>query len=257
MEQTTDSLLKFSYENAKLKGIHTFALVAGDTCPGADKCMARVRIVNEKRAVIRGEDAEFTCYWASLEAIFPSLHRRNLHNLNLLKLCKTMKEMAILINKSLPYGAKIVRIHPGGDFFSEAYFVAWINVAINNPSVVFYAYTKSIHFWRRHMKQIPSNFKLIASVGGKYDRLITKSMKRAYVVFSPEEADKLGLPIDTDDSHAYSGDNSFCLLLHGKQKAGTKAAEALRTLVRNGMGTYGKGHRPVVESKQPFKFVVA
>jgi len=55
------------------------------------------------------------------------------------------------------------------------------------------------------------------------------------VVFSEEEAAKLGLEIDHDDSHAYKGDKSFALLLHGTQPKGTMAAKAKNKLVTAGV----------------------
>jgi hypothetical protein len=54
--------------------------------------------------------------------------------------------MGKLISESLPPEATIVRIHVSGDFYSEAYFLAWIDVAKQRPDVKFYAYTKSLHF---------------------------------------------------------------------------------------------------------------
>ncbi len=69
-------------------------------------------------------------------------------------------------------------------------------------------------------------------MGGKLDHLIHEhNLKYVKVVASPEEAQALGLELDHDDSHAYGGDKSFGLLIHGTQKAGSamgKAKEALR-----------------------------
>ena len=48
----------------------------------------------------------------------------------------------------------------------------------------------------------------------------------AYVVYTEEEAEKLGLEIDHDDSHCF-GDKPFALLVHGSQEAGSEAAQAI------------------------------
>ena len=46
-----------------------------------------------------------------------------------------------------------------------------------------------------------------------------------------EESRILNLVIVHDDSHAYKGDKSFALLLHGTQPKGTMAAKAKNKLV--------------------------
>lgn len=241
-------LLKFGEGNAKLFGIYTFTLPAGFSCPGASICLARAIKKGKRTKLWRSPDAEFTCYQATLESLFPSLHALAWHNFNLLKKCKSVGQMGQLIHDSLPLGARIIRVHVGGDYFSANYFLAWINVALNNPGVIFYSYTKSIHLWRKYKNIIPPNMVLTASIGGKFDRLITPSMKTCRVVFSPEEAKALNIPIDHDDSLAYSpGVKRFATLLHGKQKAGTESASALRNLKKRGMGVYNskqKGYEP-------------
>ena len=68
-----------------------------------------------------------------------------------------------------------------------------------------------------------------------------KNLKYAKVVFSEEEAAELGLEIDHDDSHAYGGDKSFALLIHGTQPSDTMAAKAKNTLVASGVKhSYGR-----------------
>jgi hypothetical protein len=57
---------------------------------------------------------------------------------------------------------------------------------------------------------------------------------------SIDDAIEKGLEIDHDDSHAYDGDSSFALLVHGTQKAGTVAAEALSILRSKGVTGYRK-----------------
>jgi hypothetical protein len=256
-QTTTKQLLTFGDGNAKLYGIHTFSISAGRTCPGAKDCFAMAVRRNGKTKLVRGKDCKFTCYQASLESIFPTLFNMAQRNLDLLKAAKTVEAMGQLIHDSLPRQARIIRIHPGGDFFSEEYFMAWINVALNNPNLLMYAYTKSVHIYRKLKHLVPSNLVITASMGGKYDNLITKSMKTCQVVFSPEEAESKGLPIDHDDSHAYSlGIKHFCVLLHGKQQGGSAASEALSALRRRGMGAYNKTEKGYEVAKPIFRMVV-
>ena len=150
--------------------------------------------------------------------------------------------MVKLIMASLPQSQFLpaVRIHVSGDFFSQMYFDAWLEVAKLRPKVIFYAYTKSIPFWIKRQRSIPKNMKLTASLGSKYDDLIIRhKLKSCQVVFTVQEATDLGLEIDHNDEHAYASDKSFCVLLHGKQKAGTQAAAALLELKHQGINGYG------------------
>jgi hypothetical protein len=151
---------------------------------------------------------------------------------------KSREEMSEMILASLP-DTTIIRIHVSGDFFNEAYFGAWVDVAIARPDIKFYAYTKSINLWHRLASLIPSNLILTASEVGRYDAEIG-TFKRAKVVFTEEQAAALGLSIDHDDSHAYDGNESFALLLHGTQAKGTVAAKALSALKHLQIGQYSR-----------------
>ena len=144
-----------------------------------------------------------------------------------------------MLYRSLPSDVGIVRIHVAGDFFSRDYMLAWMTLAECNPNTLFYAYTKSLKYWLDLEDYYCSlnNFVLTASYGGRDDELIeTHNLPFAKVVFSEAEADKLGLDIDHDDSHAARPslkNQSFALMLHGTQPKGTDAADALKTLKKN------------------------
>lgn len=217
------NLLKFSKANKKLaKGangrkMYSFSIPAGHTCPFALDCKASVN--RETGKLTDGKNTKFRCYEASLEALYPSLRAMLWHNMDLLKPINTkVQEMAILIQKSIPHNAEIVRIHVGGDFFNKHYMKAWIRVAKANPNVLFYAYTKSVLYWIELADSIPANLKLNASKGGKRDDIIDSFMlKEVKVVYSVEEANTLGLAIDSDDTHAYEQNDSFALVIHGTQ----------------------------------------
>ena len=236
--------LKFGKGNAKLgKTIATFSLPAGRTCPGADQCKSKVVIVNGNQKVKDGPNTKFRCFAASNEARYRNVYEARLHNLEALK-GKSMKSMVKLITDSLPKKAKYVRVHVSGDFFSQTYFDSWLEVARQNPDVTFYAYTKSLPFWVARFQLVdlvPSNFVLTASLGGRHDALVAQyKLRHARVVFTEEEADRLGLPIDHDDSHAMKRGGNFALLLHGGQPKGTVASKALVQLKKAGKGGYSK-----------------
>jgi len=150
--------------------------------------------------------------------------------------------MVALILDSLSPFAGYVRLHVAGDFYSQDYFDAWLEVARRRPRTLFYGYTKSLKYWIRRKDQVPSNFLLTASYGGKHDRLIAEhALRYAKVVFSEAEAAALGLELDHDDSHAMNAGPSFALLLHGTQPAGTEAARAVAAL--RAQGEYGYGEK--------------
>ena len=103
-----------------------------------------------------------------MESVFKGFRAVNDLNFAALKSCKSESEMVVLMVESLeaiPDGS-IVRVHVSGDFFSEAYFKAWMLAAFQRPDVRFYAYTKSVHFLARNLAMVPHNFSLTVSEGG-------------------------------------------------------------------------------------------
>jgi len=243
-----ETKLRFSTPNAKLKALakrmamtlKTFTLPSGFTCPGALECLSKAN--RETGKITDGPETKFRCFQASAEAVYPSLRNMVWNNFDALTKGPARKmddlQLASLIEESLP-GFDILRVHVGGDFFSQKYFDAWLEVARRNPSRIFYAYTKSIKFWVQRFDEIPENFVLTASRGGTHDFLIDEFMlKEAVVVFSEEEAEEKGLEIDHDDYHAAFGKENFALLLHGTQPKGSDASEALKKLRKAGKGGY-------------------
>ncbi len=240
-------LLKFGDGNQKLKGqgIATFSIPSGYTCPGAHLCHAKFDRKLSK--IVDGPNATHRCYMASLEAAFGTVRRLTDYNFDLLRKAKTIDGMVELINDSLPaFGYRTIRVHTGGDFFSEDYFLAWMRAAKENPRRLFYAYTKSINFWVKHVGDIPKNFVLTASRGGKYDHLIDEFVLReALVVFHPEDAKRLKLRIDHDDSLARNPRvKRFAILLHGGQAKGSEGSEAIKRMKSEGVQfAYGRASR--------------
>lgn len=252
-------MLKFSEENAKTRAlrqvkslqkylqdkrkIYSFDLISGWSCPFANQCLSKVHIINGRKKIRDGKNTKFRCFSASQEALYNNVYNRRMENYTFLKQYKNDSgSMAIMLTHALPKNAGIVRIHVAGDFFNENYFYAWLTIAEACPDILFYAYTKSLPYWINYRKygSIPENFILTASRGGQCDNLIKKHrLREAIVVFSEKEAKSLGLEIDHDDSHAADWSKkkqSFALLLHGIQPAGSQAASALRDL--KGKGSY-------------------
>lgn len=244
--------LKFSVGNSKLgKHIHTISLLSGWSCPFAHDCLSKAIVDKKtgKKKIQDGKHTKFRCFSASQEALYKNTYNQRKHNFDLLK--KEKKDgMIKLIKNSLPKNSTVIRIHVGGDFFNQDYFDAWLQVAKDNPKRLFYAYTKALPYWIKRIDEIPENLKLNASKGGKKDELIQKhNLKEAIVVFSEQQAEKLGLEIDHDDTHAYKQEKSFALLIHGSQPKGSEASEALKTLKKKGWTGYTKKGRKKETSK--------
>jgi len=173
--------LKFSKGNSKLNKmavelglpksqVVAFNLPAGHTCPFADKCKSQAHRITGK--ITDGDKIQYRCYAASVESRYPATRQAVWHNFELLKGLDT-DQMADLIIKSLPSRVKIVRIHSSGDFYSKAYFNAWVKVAESLPHIQFFAYTKALHYIKADN---PDNLSLICSYGGKLDAKLKLSL---------------------------------------------------------------------------------
>lgn len=257
-----DKYLSFGFGgNAKLKklGVSYFSLPAGFTCPFAEKCLKKAVITHldtgepykgsftitdkemkKLNLAVRfkfGDKSEYDCYASTAERNAPARISRWKNYSLLVSNGKTnAKFMYSLILESLNRSTDIIkstslRIHDSGDFFNEAYFVAWLNVAKKRSDVFFYAYTKSLPYWKKYRDDIPTNFKLIASQGGSHDKLINEEgFRQAIVMYTVEEAKKSGLAVDFSEAEAIVGDKDFVLLLHGQQGKETsgKGSDSLK-----------------------------
>ncbi len=238
-----DCVLTFGRGNDKLKyldseaGVIHFSLPAGYTCPFADICKS---IAHKKGGKFPTGSSikdfgKIRCYAASAELYSPQARKARWRNFDLLKKHKSADEIADLISRSLDYFAqtttpfRLVRVHEAGDFYSQEYFDGWMETARRHPDKLFYAYTKSLPMWVKRKEDIPKNFRLIASQGGKHDELIDQHKLRfAQIVQNKEEAAALKMPIDPNDYYAALEDGNFALLLHGVQPAAAKAGPTLK-----------------------------
>jgi len=231
--------LFFANGNAKIDKTKIFSLPAGWSCPFAKDCLAKVPRFGGP--IITGPDAQFRCYAASGESLFQNTRDSRWNNFDLVKGKSINQIVALLDNEIARFSKKyaIIRIHGSGDFFSQDYFDAWVEVVRRYPNKLFYAYTKALPFWVNRLGSIPHNLKLTASRGGKFDYLIEKhGLVSVKVVFSEKEAKDLGLKIDHDDSLARKANKNYAVLLHGVQPSGTQAAKAWELIRRKGRGGY-------------------
>jgi len=241
----TMNTLKFSTGNAKLGKRLIFSLPAGYTCPNAGHCKTFAdRTTGSIMDLPQSNNAlgpEYRCFAAMSEARSKNCRSARWYNWDTLKevmylapdpqaaLVDTISDNIKQQNsKRTKYD--LCRIHESGDFWSELYFRAWLEVAKLHPEIKFYAYTKQLSYWLNAKDAVPSNMYLTASAGGNLDSLLARYahvFKRiAHVVYTEQQADDLGLEIDHDDSHCF-GDKPFALLVHSVQRKGSDASKAL------------------------------
>lgn len=263
-------MLQFSPPNAKLRGLasvrmflaqqadmyahvakgktYSFDLPAGYACPGARECKSRAVETPEGWRIKDGKDCRFRCYSASQECVLPPVRNMRQRNLSALKRLRSRGAIARRLTLDMPSDTAIVRLHSSGDFYARHYLGAWLDVARTFPTVLFYGYTKCLHFWSAVRDKVSAlhNFRLVASYGGRWDHLIEEyNFPSCRVVYSVEEAERLGLPIDHDDTHAagFHGDVDFCILIHGTQPQGSEEAKAVYRLRKKGLNGYRRDKR--------------
>jgi len=226
-------MLRFSHGNAKInKQTIIFNLPAGTTCPGASKCLSFVKLSdNGKRSIVDGKETEFRCFAASSEVQYDGVYNNRQHNLKLIRDALDNNNCAQLIHDSLQNArkksTKLVRIHESGDFFNREYLMAWVLVAQHNPDLKFYCYSKNLPLFVN--ANLPSNFYMTASYGGKFDSLIDQGLFTRYakVFMTEDDANRAGLKVDSQDQSCFE-DEPFALLVHGTQPAGSAWGKASR-----------------------------
>lgn len=186
--------LKYLSQNSKMKKAslktYNFDLPAIKTCPFADKC-------------------KVYCYATKGFYQMPSVKAKFERNLEASKKDNFFMKIQSDINqlKSLDK-IDAIRIHSSGDFYSYKYLMQWRVIILNNPDLVFYAYTKSIPLFVKMLGDyhLPDNFKVIFSEGGKYDNLIeSMNLRRVKLV---DQYSRDAMTSDSDDSMIlFSDDN--------------------------------------------------
>ena len=82
-----------------------------------------------------------------------------------------------------------IRIHDSGDFFSDAYLQAWLDICRARPDTNFYAYTKEVSRFRTLVEpDPPPNFLWVYSYGGTQDAALNPAVDRVADVFPDESA---------------------------------------------------------------------
>lgn len=276
--------IKISRGNSKIP-YSSISLLSGHTCPGADKCKAMVNL--ETRKLIHGSGQMFTCFSAIQEGRYPDTMAARKHNTDVLMALKDdPDEMAAVIDGAIPktYNKKAFRIHVAGDFFHLNYLKAWMKVAEERSDIIFYGYTKSIPLLIKagYPSKRSDNFRIVASMGGKFDKMamdhgliaahvfffetidqsqaFKEKLERDKVLYNPRillSAEEAGMEIDHDDSHAIDYKEDFGLLLHGSgQQRGTPHSKAIWMQGQYGIFGYNRkkrvneGNGRIIEKKK-------
>lgn len=157
-------------QNGKLKKtskvtglrVYNFGIPAQDTCLWAGEC---------KKYCYASKGAYI---WSNVK---PAFERR-------LDATKQDNFAQVMIAEIVRRKANVIRIHDSGDFYSREYLHKWFKVMDSLPQVKFYAYSKSLPLLQG--EQLPDNFTLIKSEGGKRDDLIDPSVDRHARIFKTE-----------------------------------------------------------------------
>jgi len=184
-------------KNTKLGLIYNVSLPAIETCNGMTESCA-------------GEDGK--CYVLKLYKRYPNVeisHKTQLANVN-----EALANGDILELPNKVKNTDIFRLHVSGDFFSPQYAYAWFKLITDNPTIEFFAYTRS---WRiaemikplHDIGELP-NMKLLLSVDrdtGYPDTAIWQGYRTAFMMVTDADADLV-----EPDTHIVFRDSRYAVL---------------------------------------------
>lgn len=196
---------RLSDGNSKLAkdGIESFNLVPEIHCPMAGVCVNFCYAKTGHQAFKAGVLRRIRAYLATRHPEF-------------------VQRMVDEIKRSIRRGCRGIRIHDSGDFYSWAYFMAWLEIARQLPEIPFYAYTKSISLVQRAHRAglIPDNFRFIQSEGGLEDARIDYTLPHARIFKTQDELATNGYSdaSASDAPAAFTKDVNVGLVIHGAKK---------------------------------------
>jgi hypothetical protein len=175
-----------------VNGLHS------NTCPGAKEC--------------RG-----LCYAKQGTYNFRNVKNNRIANIHS-SLEQNFVELASVdLQKFVKRNYNVCRVHDSGDFYNREYLDKWYEIAANTPSMLFYAYTKSLHL--DPYKNKPSNFNLIQSLGGKWDSMVDLQKPHSRIFNTHQSRENAGyIDGNIDDMPAINGEVKIGLVYHGNKK---------------------------------------
>lgn len=126
------------------------------------------------------------CYGNKSYNMYPSVKRAWDSNFEIAK--NNLEKYKTDVNSNLQKRRKKVkffRIHVSGDFFSQEYYNAWIQIARENPETVFFAFTKNFDLT---FGKLPDNFKILISAFQGMDDINIKKINKLSKKFPVAEA---------------------------------------------------------------------
>lgn len=199
--------MKLLTQNAKLKktSIENKARVLNFSLPA-------YKTINNKTVCPFAKDCIKYCYAQKGNYRYPSV----IKGLNNRYILSQTDDFIPMMNATITLERPThVRIHDSGDFYSIKYLNKWVEIANNNKDVIFYAYTKSIPFFKKNL-DIPNNLKIIFSEGSKKDNLINTLKDRHSRIFKDINTMlKAGyINASDNDLNAIQDNKKVGLLLH-------------------------------------------
>lgn len=185
-----------SFDNSKINGQAalygfqvgtSFDVLAGETCPAADECKARVIIKmlenNPVRRIEKGENNKYTCFEAAAEARWKNVYEMHKRNTFFVRNTTRTNFVQILKTQIWNSGTTLHRWHSSGDWENFEQFKWAYQVSKELPHVYFYAYTKRASFYAWYLKNQIPNFDMVYSMGGTEDKTaIKKNLPYATVI---------------------------------------------------------------------------
>ena len=195
---------RLSDGNTKLKadGIWSFNLIPIIHCPMAGACKSYCYATVGQQAFRNGVLRRARAFLATQQADF-------------------VPRMVVEVGKAVKRGAKAIRIHDSGDFYSAEYVLAWFLIASACPDVKFYAYTKMVPLVKKLSAKVPTNMRLIQSLGGISDKLIDRSLPHSRIFGNLVDLKAAGYmdASESDAPAAFETSPLVGLVIHGaKQK---------------------------------------
>ena len=180
-------------KTGKMNGVrlYEFNLPAIDSCPFAEECKE---------------------YCFANKGTYLYRNVQDKYNFNF-ELTQDLDEFKSLIQDELESKkVEYVRIHSSGDFYSLKYLKTWVEIANNNPDVIFYGYTKSVPLFK-HITA-PENFVFCFSTGGKKDDMIKDTDKKAVIFNTMAELKEAGYTNCTETDMAMIQADKIGLVYH-------------------------------------------
>ncbi len=189
-------LVKTSGETMKVIGFGLpadYNFTGGNTCPSALAC----------RAVCFAKQGTYN---------FPAVKAARVANLDASMGASFIPDTIAALRRKRSYN--VVRIHDSGDFYSQAYYDAWCEIARAMPDRTFYAYTKSLNFdlWTNK----PDNLRIVQSLGGRWDKRVDLSKPHSRIFASHAAREAAGyVDGNVSDLPAIEGEVRIGLVYHG------------------------------------------